>query len=75
MEEVMQRAEKAVAEDEVAVVTMSLATQRRAVLEAVAFGTFLRDIEDRVDGDYGLLTPLPAPKGPEGGPPGALPAA
>jgi hypothetical protein len=75
MAEVMKRAEEAVANDTVQTVTMSLATQRRAVLEAVAFGAFLRDVENHVDEKYGLLTPLPAMKGPGGGgPPGMLPA-
>jgi hypothetical protein len=63
LEEVMQRAEKAVAEDSVKTVTMSISTQRRAVLEAVAFGTFLRDVESDVDTSYGLLTPLRLPPG------------
>ncbi len=41
----MQRMAEAVAKDEIETVTMSVGTQRRAVLEAVAFGTFLRDVE------------------------------
>lgn len=44
-----------------------MGTQRRAVLEAVAFGTFLRDVETFVHDEYGLLTPLAAPKLPPGG--------
>lgn len=55
----MKRAAEAVAEDKVETVTMSVTTQRRAVLEAVAFGTFLRDVETQVDTEYGLLTYLP----------------
>jgi chromosome condensin MukBEF MukE localization factor len=75
MADVMKRAEEAVANDLVQTVTMSLATQRRAVLEAVAFGSFLRDVETHVDESYGLLSPLPVLKGPEGGgPPGMLSA-
>ena len=74
MEEVMQRAEKAVSEDAVDTVTMNISTQRRAVLEAVAFGTFLRDVETHVDTSYGLLTPLPTRPGAGGSPPGMLPA-
>lgn len=65
----MARAEKAVQGDEVATVTMSLATQRRAVLEAVAFGTFLRDTEAMVDTTYGLLHALPSGGGGPGGGP------
>ena len=39
------------------VVKVSVGTQRRAVLEAIAFGAFLRDVETYVDTDYhGLLT-------------------
>lgn len=57
MEELMQRVQEAVANDKVQNTTMTVATQRRAVLEAVAYGCFLRDIENWVDTDYGLLTP------------------
>ncbi|KAI8106626.1 hypothetical protein M9435_001168 [Picochlorum sp. BPE23] len=57
MEELMQRVQEAVASDKVESVTMTVATQRRAVLEAVAYGCFLRDIETWVDTDYGLLNP------------------
>jgi hypothetical protein len=56
MEELMQRVQEAVASDKVESITMTVATQRRAVLEAVAYGCFLRDIESWVDTDYGLLT-------------------
>ena len=62
MEEVMTRMARAVEKDEVPTVTMSVGTQRRAVLEAVAYGTFLRDVETWVQTDYSLLTPLPAPR-------------
>lgn len=56
MEELMQRVQEAVASDKVESITMTVATQRRAVLEAVAYGCFLRDVESWVDTDYGLLT-------------------
>ena len=68
MDEVMERMAKAVEKDEVETLTMTVGTQRRAVLEAVAYGTFLRDTETWIQLDYGLLTPLPAPRGfPSGG--------
>ena len=58
----------AVAKDEVESLNITVGTQRRAVLEAVAFGTFLRDVESYVDGEYQLLTPLSsAPKKGGGG--------
>lgn len=57
MEELMQRVQEAVANDKVQNTTMTVATQRRAVLEAVAYGCFLRDIENWVNAEYGLLTP------------------
>ncbi|KAJ9518669.1 hypothetical protein QJQ45_018750 [Haematococcus lacustris] len=66
MEEVMERMAKAVESDAVETLLMTVATQRRAVLEAVAFGTFLRDVESWVDQEYSLLTPLPAPRLPPG---------
>lgn len=56
------------AKDEVESLNITVGTQRRAVLEAVAFGTFLRDVESYVDGEYQLLTPVAsAPKGGGGG--------
>lgn len=67
MDEVMQRIQSAVAADQVETLTMTVGTQRRAVLEAVAYGTFLRDVETRVDTEYHLLTPLPPPKLPPRG--------
>ncbi|GFR44870.1 hypothetical protein Agub_g6213 [Astrephomene gubernaculifera] len=62
MQEAMARMAKAVEQDLVETVTMQVATQRRSVLEAVAFGTFLRDVESWVQSEYALLTPLPPPK-------------
>ncbi|PNH03539.1 hypothetical protein TSOC_010392 [Tetrabaena socialis] len=72
MEEAMSRMAKAVENDKVETLTMRVQTQRRSVLEAVAFGTFLRDVESWVQSEYSLLTPLPPPKLP---PPAAPPAA
>jgi hypothetical protein len=43
-----------------------VATQRRSVLEAVAFGTFLRDVETWVQDEFQLLTPTPPPMLPPG---------
>eukprot|EP00198_Chlamydomonas_reinhardtii_P001710 XP_001691046.1 predicted protein [Chlamydomonas reinhardtii] len=62
MQEAMSRMARAVENDLVETVTMQVQTQRRSVLEAVAFGTFLRDVEGWVQNDYQLLTPLPPPK-------------
>eukprot|EP00878_Enallax_costatus_P038470 GHUV01043719.1.p1 GENE.GHUV01043719.1~~GHUV01043719.1.p1 ORF type:complete len:102 (-),score=24.93 GHUV01043719.1:377-682(-) len=61
-EELYARIQRAVQNSSIETVTMTIATQRRCVLEAVAFGTFLRDVETGVSTDYGLLTPLPPPK-------------
>ncbi len=47
-EELYGRIQQVVATDSVETITMQVATQRRCVLEAVAFGTFLRDVEDQV---------------------------
>lgn len=68
----MLQLQDAVAKDEVASLNITVGTQRRAVLEAVAFGTFLRDVESYVDGEYQLLTPLSSASGAGGagrGPP------
>jgi len=59
MDELMQRVQQAVGDGSVSSVTISVGTQRRLVLEAVAYGCFLRDVEGDVDGRYGgLLTPV-----------------
>ena len=67
MEEIMARVREAVAEGKVESVVMTVGTQRRAVLEAVAYGCFLRDVERWVDSEYELLTPINA-SGAGGGP-------
>lgn len=71
VEQLYQRIHEVVAQNKVETVTMTISTQRRAVLEAVAFGTFMRDVEDHVVQEYNLLTPLPAPRLP---PPGRGPS-
>lgn len=64
----------AVAKDTVEALNITVGTQRRAVLEAIAFGTFLRDVENYVDNEYQLLTPvLAAGKGGGGGGPSRPP--
>jgi hypothetical protein len=66
--ELYRRIERAVSENQVETLAMTVGTQRRVVLEAVAFGAFLRDVEDRVAGEYsGLLTLMPPPPGGRGG--------
>ncbi|GIL97869.1 hypothetical protein Vretimale_3398 [Volvox reticuliferus] len=62
MQEAIERMAKAVELDMVETVTMAVGTQRRAVLEAVAFGSFLRDVESWVQDEYSLLTPIPPPQ-------------
>jgi hypothetical protein len=62
--ELYARIERAVADNAVETLAMTVGAQRRVVLEAVAFGAFLRDVEDRVAGEFsGLLTPMPPPPG------------
>lgn len=58
-EEAQEAFQNAIAHDQVQTVTMFASTQRRAVLEAVAFGTFVRDTEMYVDNNFSLLTPNP----------------
>ena len=60
----------AVSKEMVESLTLTVGTQRRAVLEAIAFGTFLRDVESRVDEEYQLLTPVSSAsgRGPQGPP-------
>lgn len=70
-EELFQRVQDAVRDDVVSTLVMTVGSQRRAVLEAVAFGTFLRDVEGHIDSDYNLLTALPPPQ--SMGPPGSEP--
>ena len=66
MEELMESVKNAVNSEAVESVAITVGTQRRAVLEAVAFGTFLRDVETFVETEYALLTP-PNPKADSGG--------
>ena len=56
-EELMKRVEEAVQNDKVQNLVVLVATQRRAILEAVAYGSFLRSVEEQVDSKYGLLHP------------------
>merc|ERR1712174_68993 len=56
-EDLMQRLQEVIASGEVKSLTLTVAAQRRVVLEAVAFGAFLRDIENYVAKEtVGLLT-------------------
>lgn len=66
------RVQQLVSDGSVESMVISVGTQRRAVLEAVAFGTFLRDVEEHVGDEYELLTPARMPpygKGEGGGGP------
>eukprot|EP00238_Polyblepharides_amylifera_P007005 CAMPEP_0196574708 /NCGR_PEP_ID=MMETSP1081-20130531/4361_1 /TAXON_ID=36882 /ORGANISM="Pyramimonas amylifera, Strain CCMP720" /LENGTH=421 /DNA_ID=CAMNT_0041892805 /DNA_START=128 /DNA_END=1393 /DNA_ORIENTATION=- len=60
-QEMMEKIQKAVESDTVKTLTLAYGTQRRIILEAVAFGSFLRDIESDVSTEYQLLTPSPPP--------------
>lgn len=60
-EELMTRVQQLVSDGSVESLVISVGTQRRAVLEAVAFGTFLRDVEEHVGDEYSLLTPARVP--------------
>ena len=60
-DQLMERVQDVVGGGKVKTVTLPVATQRRVVLEAVAFGSFLGDAESYVDAyDGRLLTPAPA---------------
>lgn len=76
MEELMQRVAKEVEAGSIDSVMITVGTQRRAILEAIAFGTFLRDVEGKIDSNYGLLTAANArnsgPDNPNAGLTGAL---
>ena len=70
-EDLMQRLQEVIASGEVKSLTLTVAAQRRVVLEAVAFGAFLRDIENYVAREtVGLLT---ANETKRFGPPGSEP--
>ena len=56
-EDLLLRLQEVIASGEVKSLTLTVAAQRRVVLEAVAFGAFLRDIENYVAKEtVGLLT-------------------
>lgn len=59
-QELQQKIAEAVQSGKVQVLTLTYATQRRVILEAVAFGSFLRDVEMKVAREPALLTPTPA---------------
>jgi len=72
-QELMQRVQEVVANNDVETLTLPYAAQRRLVLEAVAFGSFLRDAEATVEyKDERLLTPTVNPNK-RGGGGGSLP--
>ena len=74
-EELMGRVQKAVEAGSVQSLSMTYGSLRRVVLEAVAFGSFLRDTESYVDSEYGL-TPAGrflGPGGPSSPPPPPAP--
>lgn len=57
-EELKRRVHEAIASGAVDTLTLPYNQQRRVVLEAVAFGSFLRDVENRVAAEPALLTPV-----------------
>jgi hypothetical protein len=59
-DEFKQRVHNAIASGAVETLTLPYTQQRRVVLEAVAFGAFLRDVESRVAAEPALLTPAGA---------------
>ena len=69
MEDLMERVKKEVEAGSIESIAITVGTQRRAILEAIAFGTFLRDVEDNINSNYQhLLTANSAkPDGPGGG--------
>ena len=69
MEDLMERVKKEVEAGSIESIAITVGTQRRAILEAIAFGTFLRDVEDNINSNYQhLLTANPTkPDGPGGG--------
>ena len=67
-QELMDAVNAVVAANKVQTLTLAYASQRRLVLEAVAFGAFLRQSETYVD-DYNPKLLTPTPRGPTG-PPG-----
>ena len=78
LQDLVKKIEQAVNEGKVKSLTMSCGTQRRMVLEAVAYGAFLRDVETKVNREYDLLTPLQNSEGgfgPNSSGPGLLPPA
>jgi len=68
-EELMNAVNDAVSQKKVQTLTLAYASQRRLVLEAVAFGAFLRQSETYIDG-YNPKLLTPTPRG-STGPPGA----
>mmetsp|Transcript_7986 Transcript_7986/g.26414 ORF Transcript_7986/g.26414 Transcript_7986/m.26414 type:complete len:452 (+) Transcript_7986:83-1438(+) len=72
-QELLDAVQAVVAENKVQTLTLAYASQRRLVLEAVAFGAFLRQSETYVDG-YNAKLLTPTPRGPTGPPGNSLPS-
>ena len=69
-EKMFEAMQAALEGDEIQALTLTFADQRRVILEAVAFGSFLRDTEAYVEVSHtSLLTPAPSGPGGTGAPP------
>ena len=69
-EKMFEAMQAALEGDEIQALTLTFADQRRVILEAVAFGSFLRDTEAYVEVSHtSLLTPAPSGPGGPGAPP------
>jgi len=60
-DQIVKKITEAVENDIVQTIVITFADQRRLILEAVAFGSFLREVEDHIlkKADEDILTPLP----------------
>lgn len=71
LDELMKQVAKEMQAGSIDSVSLTVGNQRRMILEAVAFGTFLRDVEGNIDSSYSLLTATaPGGGGADGQPPG-----
>jgi len=73
VEEFQQNFQAAVQDDAIETLTLTYGAQRRVILEGVAFGSFLRDAEERIErAPEGLLQPTPPLQDPPAGGPGGM---
>lgn len=70
LDELMKKVAEEMKAGNLDAVSLTVGNQRRMILEAVAFGTFLRDVEGNIGSHYQSLLTATSGRGPDSQPPG-----